>query len=62
MNAWLKSSFSISQEELPQVIVPERLPNTKVGLDNLGNTCYANSVIQALFNLTQYVAVNYPCT
>ena len=51
MKTWLKSSLTIAQVDLPDIIVPERQPNTKVGLDNLGNTCYANSVIQAIFNM-----------
>jgi hypothetical protein len=61
-NTWLTRSAATSATTvsalfsggLPSVFSGKRAAGSKVGLTNLGNTCYVNSTMQALFSIRSF--------
>ena len=50
-----KSTSSEAIHELSEVTVPEKLEPHKIDLKNRGNSCFLNSILQALMKLPMFI-------
>ena len=50
-----KSTSSEAIHELSEVTVPEKLEPHKIDLKNRGNSCFLNSILQALMGLPMFI-------
>lgn len=53
-SGWPAGSSSSSSSSLFSEVAPPRSEGESVGLQNLGNTCYLNSLLQALYHADQF--------